>query len=117
MTEYTERVERERNKQAAEKWGKGVRYIHANNGVIETKYNNNIRGRGVPFPASGENIVIKLGWGSICTKHHWKPAGRLLGFRYYRVGGLLAHGPAPQPPSQICLFALSPSPQPNLSFC
>ena len=40
MTEYTERVERERNKQAAEKWGKGVRYIHANNGVIETKYNN-----------------------------------------------------------------------------
>jgi len=40
MTEYTERVERERNKQAAEKWGKGVRYIHANNGIIETKFNN-----------------------------------------------------------------------------
>ena len=40
MTEYTERVERERNRQAAEKWGKGVRYIHANNGVIETKFNN-----------------------------------------------------------------------------
>ena len=40
MTEYTERVERERNRQAAEKWGKGVRYVHANNGVIETKFNN-----------------------------------------------------------------------------
>ena len=38
MTEYTERVERERNRQAAEKWGKGVRYIHANNGVIAVSY-------------------------------------------------------------------------------
>lgn len=40
MTEYTERVEKERTKQAAEKWGKGFKYIHANNGVIETKFNN-----------------------------------------------------------------------------
>ena len=40
MTQYTDRVERERNKQAAEKWGKGVKYIHGNNGIIETKFNN-----------------------------------------------------------------------------
>lgn len=40
MTQYTDRVEKERNKQAAEQWGKGVRYIHANNGVIETAFNN-----------------------------------------------------------------------------
>ena len=40
MTEYTERVEKERTKQAAEKWGKGFKYIRANNGVIETKFNN-----------------------------------------------------------------------------
>jgi hypothetical protein len=40
MTQYTERVERARNKQAAEKWGKGVRYIHGNEGIIETKFNN-----------------------------------------------------------------------------
>ena len=29
MTQYTDRVEREKNKQEAEKWGKGVKYIHA----------------------------------------------------------------------------------------
>ena len=40
MTQYTDKVERVRSKQAAEEWGKGFKYIHANNGVIETKYNN-----------------------------------------------------------------------------
>ena len=40
MTEYTEQVEKQRQLQDAEKWGKGVRYIHVNNGIIETKFNN-----------------------------------------------------------------------------
>ena len=40
MTEYTEEVEKQRILQQAEKWGKGVKYIHANNGIIETKFNN-----------------------------------------------------------------------------
>tara|TARA_Y100001963_G_C6480574_1_gene308781 strand:- start:245 stop:496 length:252 start_codon:yes stop_codon:yes gene_type:complete len=40
MTQYTDRVEKQRTKQAAEKWGKRVKYIHANNGVIETAFNN-----------------------------------------------------------------------------
>jgi len=40
MTEYTEKVEKQRQLQQAEKWGKGVKYIHANNGIIETKFNN-----------------------------------------------------------------------------
>ncbi len=40
MTEYTEEVEIQRLKNEAEKWGKGVKYIHANNGIIETKFNN-----------------------------------------------------------------------------
>ena len=40
MTEYTEQVEKQRLLQDAEKWGKGVKYIHVNNGIIETKFNN-----------------------------------------------------------------------------
>ena len=40
MTEYTDKVEEQRQLQQAEKWGKGVKYIHANNGIIETKFNN-----------------------------------------------------------------------------
>ena len=40
MTEYTDIVEQARLKQEAEEWAKEVKYIHANNGVIETAYNN-----------------------------------------------------------------------------
>ena len=40
MTEYTEKVERQRLLQEVEKWSKGIKYIHYNNGVRETKYNN-----------------------------------------------------------------------------
>ena len=40
MTEYTEEVEKQRQLQDAEKWGKGIKYIHANNGVIETAFYN-----------------------------------------------------------------------------
>lgn len=40
MTEYTDEVEEIRQKTAAEKWGKQVSYIHASDGIIETKFNN-----------------------------------------------------------------------------
>ena len=40
MTEHTDKVERQRLLQQAEKWAKEIRYIHANGGVVETKFNN-----------------------------------------------------------------------------
>ena len=44
MTEYKDLVETERARLQQEeeinKWAKGIKYIHANNGVIETKFNN-----------------------------------------------------------------------------
>ena len=40
MTEYTDKVERQRLLQEVEEWAKGIKYIHANNGVVETKLNN-----------------------------------------------------------------------------
>ena len=40
MTEFTDRVEKQRVLMEAEEWGSGVKYIHANNGIIETKYQN-----------------------------------------------------------------------------
>ena len=40
MTEYKELIEEARVKLQAEEWAKGIKYIHANNGIIETKYNN-----------------------------------------------------------------------------
>ena len=44
MTEYTNLVETERTRlqreEEVKKWAKGVKYIHLNNGIIETKFNN-----------------------------------------------------------------------------
>jgi hypothetical protein len=40
MTEYTNLVEEARLRQEAEEWATGIKYIHVNNGVIETAYNN-----------------------------------------------------------------------------
>jgi hypothetical protein len=40
MTQYSEKVEEIRLKQEAEEWANGIKYIHANNGIIETKYQN-----------------------------------------------------------------------------
>ncbi len=40
MTEFTDRVEEQKLLLAAEEWGKKVNYIHAQNGIIETKFNN-----------------------------------------------------------------------------
>ena len=40
MKQYSDKVEEVRLKQQAEDWGKGIKYIHANNGIIETAYQN-----------------------------------------------------------------------------
>lgn len=40
MTQYTDEVEKQRLKQEIEEWGKKISYIHASNGIIETKFNN-----------------------------------------------------------------------------
>ena len=40
MTQYSDKVEEIRLKQEADTWGEGIKYIHVNNGIIETKYNN-----------------------------------------------------------------------------
>ena len=40
MTQYSDKVEEARLRQDAEVWGKSVKYIHASNGVVETKYMN-----------------------------------------------------------------------------
>ncbi len=40
MTEYKEEVARQKEKLELEEWAKGVKYIHANGGVIETAFNN-----------------------------------------------------------------------------
>ena len=40
MTEFEDQVEKQRQLMKAEEWGKGVKYIHANNGIIETAFNN-----------------------------------------------------------------------------
>ena len=40
MTEFSEIVENQRILMEAEEWGAGIKYIHANNGIVETKYQN-----------------------------------------------------------------------------
>lgn len=40
MTQYSDRVAKVRLQQEAEDWGKGVKYLHVNDGIIETKYMN-----------------------------------------------------------------------------
>ena len=40
MTQYTDEVEEHKLKLEAEEWGKKINYVHAQNGVIETKFNN-----------------------------------------------------------------------------
>ena len=40
MTQYEEQVERQRQLNAAQEWAKGVKYIYASNGIVETKFNN-----------------------------------------------------------------------------
>ena len=38
MTQYSDKVEEVRLKQEAESWGKGIKYLHVNDGIIEKAY-------------------------------------------------------------------------------
>ena len=40
MTQYKDEVEKQKEKLAAEAWGKQVKYMHASGGVMEIAYNN-----------------------------------------------------------------------------
>ena len=73
MTQYTDKVERQRQLQKAEKWGKGVKYIHANNGVIETAFNN------------GDIKYQKTNPRSKPTWHRERPSNETLIRRFHRA--------------------------------
>ena len=73
MTQYSDEVQKVRIQQAAEEWGEGVKYIHANEGIIETAFNNgNIHfkdsknGRGwTVYPQKPTSLIDKfLKWKS-----------------------------------------------------
>ena len=40
MTQYSDKVEEVRLKNEAQEWGKSIKYMHLNNSVIETLYQN-----------------------------------------------------------------------------
>tara|TARA_Y100001963_G_scaffold77519_1_gene107438 strand:- start:1807 stop:2055 length:249 start_codon:yes stop_codon:yes gene_type:complete len=40
MTQFTDKVKKQKERLAAEEWGNKVKYIHASDGIIETAYNN-----------------------------------------------------------------------------
>ena len=40
MTEFTDKVEKQRLLHDVEEWSKGIKYVHAHDGVVETKFNN-----------------------------------------------------------------------------
>ena len=40
MTQYSDKVEEVRLKQAAQNWGKQVKHLHFNNGIEEIKFQN-----------------------------------------------------------------------------
>ena len=40
MTQYDDKVKEHKEKLAVEEWGKQVKYLHINNGIIELAFNN-----------------------------------------------------------------------------
>ena len=40
MTQYSEKVRKQKEWLAAEAWGNQIKYIHAQNGIFEVAYNN-----------------------------------------------------------------------------
>ena len=40
MTQYKDRVAKQRERIKAEQWGREVKYLHASGGIIEVAYNN-----------------------------------------------------------------------------
>ena len=43
MTQYEDRVEKQKDRLAAEAWGNKVKYMHAYDGVLENAYNNGLK--------------------------------------------------------------------------
>jgi len=43
MTQYDDRVQKQKEQIAAEEWGKQVKYLHAQNGILEVAYNNGLK--------------------------------------------------------------------------
>ena len=43
MTQYEDRVEKQKDRLAAEAWGNKVKYMHAYDGILEVAYNNGIK--------------------------------------------------------------------------
>ena len=43
MTQYEDRVQKQKDKLAAEAWGNKVKYMHAYDGVLEIAYNNGLK--------------------------------------------------------------------------
>ena len=42
MTQYTEIVEKQKEKLSVEEWGKKIYMIYVHNGIVETYYNNGL---------------------------------------------------------------------------
>ena len=40
MTQYSDKVQRHKQKMEAEEWGRKIKYLHASNGIFEVAYNN-----------------------------------------------------------------------------
>jgi len=68
MTQYDDRVARQKEKNDAEEWGKRVKYIHANDGVIETAFNNGDVKFETRLPLGGGKLKYKTHW----HRENWK---------------------------------------------
>jgi hypothetical protein len=62
MTQYTERVQAHKDKTESEEWGKCMKYIHTNNGVIETAFNNGDIKYETRVPLGGGKVKYKTTW-------------------------------------------------------
>ena len=62
MTQYTETVQAHKDKTEAEEWGKNIKYIHANEGVIETAFNNGDIKYETRLPLGGGKLKYKTHW-------------------------------------------------------
>jgi hypothetical protein len=62
MTQYTETVQAHKDKTEAEEWGKNIKYIHANEGVIETAFNNGDIKYETRLPLGGGKVKYKIDW-------------------------------------------------------
>lgn len=63
MTEHTAKIEYQKQKLKAEAWGEKVTYLYAQDGYVETAYNNNrIEREYHRGPKEGQFEVIQPAW-------------------------------------------------------